>query len=346
MKSLRAAKLCISNVDDPWARSVQRMEDGMTLTSAIAILILIFSCCAPVRSATITSGYDYPSTMHVAPGQVVTLFVPGAGKNSPGRVEAGSVPLPTSLAGLSVTLRQSVSLSPVPVPIFSVAAVNACTYGVGLCGDVRSVYAAITVQIPFELEPYLFGPPTFAALVVRENGVDIAAFPVLGEPYHIHVLRACDSILSQPTPFRLTSFCDPVVTHADGTLISKLSPAKADEILILYAVGLGAVSPRVRTGESVSTAAQAVPMSMGFDFNSNASAKLPPLLAERSIYSGLTPWLVGLYQVNFKVPAVPPNTPGCSSEVRSNLTVTIGVHAGSFGTGASFDGAGICVKPD
>jgi hypothetical protein len=85
-------------------------------------------------------------------------------------------------------------------------------------------------------------------------------------------------------------------------------------------------------------------MPVVFDFVANAAPKPPPLLAERAIYSGLTQGFVGLYQVNFKAPAIPPNTPKCSSEVRSNLTVTIGVGTGLWGP--SFDGAGICVKPD
>jgi hypothetical protein len=88
-------------------------------------------------------------------------------------------------------------------------------------------------------------------------------------------------------------------------------------------------------------------MPVVFDFTPNASPKPPPLLAERAIYSGLTQRFVGLYQVNFKIPAVPPNTPKCSSEVRSNLTVTIGDGgSGLYSWGPSFDGAGICVKPD
>ena len=62
-------------------------------------------------------------------------------------------------------------------------------------------------------------------------------------------------------------------------------------------------------------------------------------------WSGLVPGYVGLYQVNFIVPPVPPGTPPCvdirfsspGNVVETNLTVTI---AGK----ESFDAAGICVE--
>ena len=93
---------------------------------------------------------------------------------------------------------------------------------------------------------------------------------------------------------------------------------------------------------------------LAFAFGTIARAQMPVVMIpgnhdahdERSIYAGLAPGYVGLYQVNFTVPLGPQNgiahcalpgsfAPG-SNVPQSNLTVSIG---GQF----SFDGAGICV---
>jgi hypothetical protein len=69
------------------------------------------------------------------------------------------------------------------------------------------------------------------------------------------------------------------------------------------------------------------------------------------IFVGLTPTEVGLYQVNFTVPAPPAGTPACGSTIsvasltapiqtapiQTNLTISI------MASGQSFSGAAICV---
>jgi uncharacterized protein (TIGR03437 family) len=138
----------------------------------------------------------------------------------------------------------------------------------------------------------------------------------------------------------------PIVTHADGSLVSPTSPAKAGEVLIAYATGLGQTSPPSVTGQVVTVSAPtATTFSIDFNYRPNALATKPmPGLAP--IYTGTTAGYVGLYQINFKVPPVPAGTLPCSppsallppqpGAVASNLTVSVG---GGF----SFDGAGICV---
>ena len=64
---------------------------------------------------------------------------------------------------------------------------------------------------------------------------------------------------------------------------------------------------------------------------------MEPLAASRA--PGTTPQQVGLYQVQFQVPAVPSGTPACiGGAIVSNLTINIG-------RATSFDGAPICVQP-
>ena len=49
------------------------------------------------------TGYSNPSIIRVAPGQITTLFVTGLKTVLSQPVKATSLPLPTTLAGISVT---------------------------------------------------------------------------------------------------------------------------------------------------------------------------------------------------------------------------------------------------
>src|ERR1039457_970037 len=101
------------------------------------------------------AGYSDPSVIRVAPGQITTLFVTGLKTVlSSQPVNANVVPLPTTLAGITVLLNQPGS-QPTPVPLLSVQQVSVCSNGgvappaSGLTAD--CLITAITVQIPFEL---------------------------------------------------------------------------------------------------------------------------------------------------------------------------------------------------
>ena len=101
------------------------------------------------------------------------------------------------------------------------------------------------------------------------------------------------------------------ITHADGTSVSSLAPARSGEEVVLYATGLGAVDQTVFTGlPSPSSPA--------------AKTLIQPIVRVGGIqatvdFSGLTPGLVGVYQVNFVVP------PGLSGKVPVVLDVGGGV---------------------
>jgi uncharacterized protein (TIGR03437 family) len=94
--------------------------------------------------------------------------------------------------------------------------------------------------------------------------------------------------------------------HTDFSLITPSSPASVGESIILYLVGMGATSPQVASGAA----------SPG---GPPASANLQPVVtiggSTASVsFAGLTPGLVGLYQINAEVPA------GVSGDV--SVTVT------------------------
>jgi uncharacterized protein (TIGR03437 family) len=288
------------------------------------------------RSTVFGAGYLVPGPISLAPGQVITLFAIGVGSTLTQPVFAGTGRLPTSLAGISVTIAQQTNL---PAPILVVSPAPRCPD----C----PVITAITIQVPYEL----YQPPggldnTGQAVVVfvTENGVAGNWTIVLPASDQIHILRAHDTVFGGSVP---TNDAGPwELTHADGTLVSKANPARVGEQLVAYALGLGVTNPAVPTGQpATQPTPTAATFRLGFDFRAGAAPSAPPSSAVAApLFTGLTPGYPGLYQINFVVPPVPAGVPPCalgqgpaSSLVSSNLTVNIG---GS----SSFDGAEICVS--
>jgi len=99
-----------------------------------------------------------------------------------------------------------------------------------------------------------------------------------------------------------------VAVHTDGkTPITPSNPAQANEVLIIYANGLGAVNGTVSNGQPAAalTTRETPVVIVG---GSAASVQ----------YSGLAPGFAGLYQVNVKLPAKVP------SSDRTMITLKIG----------------------
>jgi uncharacterized protein (TIGR03437 family) len=219
---------------------------------------------------------------------------------------------------------------------------------------------AITVQIPYELIPTCTEVcPSFAfaippLLTLSQNGQALTSIELNPLADEVHVLTACDVAVGPPTPqpANLTGLpCAPLVTHTNGTLVSAGSPASAGETLTAWTFGLGQTNPAAATGKPAAMATTVETFNLDFNYQINALPAKPytgdpDTILIHPLYSGLAPGYVGLYQVNFTVPAGPPNgiarcsQPGAvalgGNAPQSNLTVSIGGQS-------SFDGAGICV---
>jgi len=327
------------------------------------------------KSGPVGAGHEYrtPPT-YLAPGEVVTLFVygvPPAMSRAPADAD-----LPTSLAGFSAGMVQITNsqLHIWQLPIQEVRLSPACR---AFVPDCYTTIAAITVQVPFEMETATSGCggcwARDAGLGVRFDEQASIPFEVIALPDRVHILKSFDSVLpiteKEPAvqcsplleylntaPANLTGLpCPPMVRHTDGSLVTARNPAKAGEELIAYAVGLGRTSPSSVTGQVVRSSSQTL-TTFGLDFNFRRNAlptKPPPVVpggdVPTPIYTGTLVGSVGLYEIRFRVPPVPRGTPPCADVdprsaqfgniVYSNLTVSVG------GT-HSFDGAGICVAVD
>jgi uncharacterized protein (TIGR03437 family) len=280
---------------------------------------------------------------------LTTIFVQGIGTNISDPVMATTVPLPTKLGGISVFLKQTEApQGPIPVPLLAVFPVNACRSPMfEPCGSLLG----INLQIPFELAPNPANtisafPINYAQLVVSEEGGGHATVEAMPLVDRIHILRVGDTLTNPGAANidRQLPVLEALVTHSDGTPVSPLRggrPAQPGETLVLYAVGVGRVTPSVKTGEVTPVPAPVAYLSITFDYNSRGevSPHNPINFGGNPIFSGLTPGFVGLYQVNFVVPDPPPNyRVACGTQLGfTNFTVSIG-------RVTSFDGAKICVQ--
>jgi uncharacterized protein (TIGR03437 family) len=284
-----------------------------------------------------------PFPLPVAPGQLLTLFVQTGGGLSP-----------VTSFDVSAVLSSGADQ---PMPVLQVNQANTgCNAPVSSqCPEVL----AVTVQVPFGIVvicPFCATPvlSVAASITVSVNGVKTPSVAVQPLQDQIHLLTICDVIVAGTSSFSLNGGlpCTPMITHADGRVVSNILPAKSGEELVAYATGLGQTNPQLTVGRPASQASPTV-TTFGIDFNYrvNALATEPGAVgapATSPLFTGATKGYVGLYQINFIVPPPPAGLQPCvdnataliafGNYVRSNLTVSIG---STF----SFDGGGICVTP-
>jgi hypothetical protein len=315
-----------------------------SLSNLFALLFVTGTLALGNTSNIVSGGYGLPVALTAAPGQVLTVVVQGIDAPQQ-RTSAQSAPWPTTLADISATLtaQTDTDMQTLGVPLASVFPFSNCAPGgASSCGTLTGV----TLQVPFEMvgpspTQQLHAPVPPGTLKISDRSGHVATILLFPISEQAHIVRAFDTIVGGE------GGGSPVVVHADGSPITADSPAKVGEILVMYAVGLGRTTPFVNTGapspaSPLSTTQQHFSLNYDFEPNAAPSPGLPATSAPSRVptpaplFVGLTPGLVGLYQVNLIIIGPPSGTPPCGGAVTSNLTITL---VGA----ASFDGAGICV---
>src|SRR5579864_349174 len=200
---------------------------GLFLLFASAIAIAAQSTAPqPVIGA---AGYSSPVPLPVAPGQVITLFVQGVNTQLTAPVRATTPTWPATLAGVSVTYTQG---TPQPAPILEVRPISSCFGIPAPTGSTCGTILAVTVQLPFQmltLCPLCGRPDIPASIAVTVNGVAGQSVSVQPLTDQVHFLTSCDVLISgSQSRINTTSLpCPPIVTHADGKLVSARNPAQA-----------------------------------------------------------------------------------------------------------------------
>ena len=102
----------------------------------------------------------------------------------------------------------------------------------------------------------------------------------------------------------------PVSRHADGTLVTRESPARRGEFLLFFGTGFGPARLPILSGALAPLAP--TPLVSGIEAEIGGTALAPADI----YYAGLAPGYAGLYQFNLRIPA---GTPPGDAEVRVGI---------------------------
>ena len=225
---------------------------GEEAFSGVRINLSSTASAIELNAATDAAGFEG----FLAAGGIGTLFGSGFTDQT---LEAGTLPLPTTLGGVQVF--------------------------------VNSIPAALFFVSPTQINFQTPSGAIFNVDIVVVNGSEISGAvrsEVRPQFPRMFAFVASDGVAS------------PVVTHADGSVVTPENPARPGEILVGYLTG-AAVTPQPADGE----AAQADPLSLTAD---TAAVTIGGAEAT-TLFSGATPGFVGLIQVNFQLPEqLPPGS--------------------------------------
>ena len=227
----------------------------LTGTAQVTGAVLSNPSVPVVSAGGVVSSADFASAPAV--GLLVSIF----GSGLADAAVSAPLPLPPSLGSTSVVL----SGSSTPLPL---------------------LYAAnniINVQIPYDTAVN----STQQLVVQHGNAISV--------PVPIAVFTASPSILSANGTGAGQGHVYVIGPGGLETQANQNNPATAGNPVVIYCVGLGAVSPGIGAGSIVPDA----PLS-------NATAPVTVTFGTQTVtaaFAGLTPGLAGLYQVNVNVPA-------------------------------------------
>ena len=304
---------------------LRRFSRSTNISARSFVLLLPLGIWAQSSGGLVVGNTDKQALIYVSPGHVTTLVLtavqtvlPIDSNTGVARVDASTIPLPTMLAGFSAVIAQQPDGYMASLPILRVRQKGLCN---SQSQPPECLLTELTVQIPGDVRPnrYPVGPGIFTFIRVAENGHTLSDVGIFVHATTVHILTTCDTVVRDgPDPF-----CNPLITHADGTLVGPFSgpaavPAQPGETLTLYAFGLGTTTPFVPPG----TASPNPPAVADRRFSLIFNFGCPTKQTGTPVFVGLTPGQVGLFQVNFVVPEPAKCTePPISNDTGGNLTL-------------------------
>jgi uncharacterized protein (TIGR03437 family) len=239
------------------------------------VLSLVMSCAALAQTPSVAdggvlNGASFVKGQPVTVGSLVSIF----GTNlASGMAQADTIPLSTSLGGVSVQFVNGSTTTNAPLIFVTGTQVNA--------------------QIPWNLVPA--GATQNVGVMVTMNGISSAPAQVMVGPFSPGIFT------TGPPAFRAIA-----QNSQDGTLAQPAGsipglttrPVKVGDALIIYATGLGAVDNPPPDGM--------VPPS-----NTLANTLTKPVvmvggMTAQVLFSGLQPQFVGVNQINIVIPPTAP----------------------------------------
>jgi uncharacterized protein (TIGR03437 family) len=222
-----------------------------------------------ISAGGVVSNATYQAGQALATGTLVSIF---GTQLSSSVAFADSIPLATTLANTSV------SFNGVAAPLLYVSS------------------GQINAQLPYEVLPP--GTSGTVNVTVTSNGQTSAAQPVVIGAFSPGIFMinqyATAVITTDPSSPRYGAFAAPV-----GAIPGVATfPAVTNDVLTIYAAGLGAVTPSIQSGHTSTDALRNTTTKPTVLLNGNIPANVA--------FSGLNQYYVGLYQVNIIMPQVTP----------------------------------------
>jgi uncharacterized protein (TIGR03437 family) len=206
----------------------------------------------------VVNGASFAPGADIAPGSIISAF--GANLATSNGNLNGGFPLPTTLAGIKLTI------GGIDAPLF------------------YSGTGQVNAQMPFEIPP---GWQTQVVARATGSGTEIDAVP---EVVTVGTAHPGIFIAAETNAPNQGAILNPANQVVDAT-----NPTTAGGIIVIYATGLGQVTPPLATGIAAG----------GGSANTTVSVTVGGVAvpAGNVQYAGPSPGYVGLYQINVQIPA-------------------------------------------
>jgi uncharacterized protein (TIGR03437 family) len=206
-----------------------------------------------------------PPTFPISGGTLLSLFGSGLTPRSEG---ANAVPLPTSLAGVSVTVNG------VLAPLLTVTK--------------TANFDQINLQVPFATSGQN------AAIVVNNNGD-------LSNEVRVPVAASSPGIFSVSQ----SGIGSGIITHANFQPVTEQDAAAPGETVVIFLTGLGALNPPAGDGAPgpVNPLSRVTDQNVQVLFDNEAGGCRPQDPPGVPCFVGAAPNFVGLYQINVTIPS-------------------------------------------